>query len=91
LPWKNEINYLGNQFAPVIVSAGKEGLIPNCKNDVHRKSGDSVTEVDSLPQTDMECLEQTSKTNDSQHEETTLRKSNRLKQLPLSKHQEFSY
>jgi hypothetical protein len=89
LPWKNELNDLGNQVSPVIVSVGKEGPSPNCKNNGHPESGNIVAEVDSLPQTDMECLEQTSKTNDGQHEEITLCKSTRLKQLPLSKCQDF--
>ena len=59
LPWKNEMNDLGNQDSPVIVSVGKEGLSPNCKNDGHPESGDSAAEVDSLSQTDVERLGQT--------------------------------
>jgi hypothetical protein len=59
LPWKNEMNDLGNQVTPVILSVGKEGPSPNCKNDGHPESGDSAAEVDSLPQTDVECLGQT--------------------------------
>ena len=59
LPWENEMNDLGNQVSPVIVSVGKEGLSPNCKNDGHPEPGDSAAVVDSLSQTDMECLGQT--------------------------------
>jgi len=89
LPWKNEMNDLGNQDSPVIVSVGKEGPSPNCKNDGHPESGDSAAEVDSLSQTDVEHLGQTSKINDCQQDEITLRKSTRLKQLPSSKYQDF--
>jgi len=80
LPWKNEMNDTGNQV-------GKEGPSPNCKNDGHPESGASAAEVDSLSQTDEECLRQTK--NVDQQDKITLRKSNRLKQLPPSKYQDF--
>jgi len=83
------MNDLGNQVSPVLVSVGKEDPSPNCKTDGHPESGDNAAEVDSLSQTDVECLGQTSKINDGQKEEITLRKSTRLKQLPTSKYQDF--
>ena len=52
------MNDLGNQDSPVIVSVGKEGPSPNCKNDGHPESGDSAAEADSLSQTDVERLGQ---------------------------------
>jgi hypothetical protein len=89
LPWKNGMNDTGNKVSPAIVSVGKEGPSPNCKNDGHQKSGASAAEVDSLSQTDEECLRQTSEKNIDQREEITLCKSTRLKQLPSSKYQDF--
>jgi hypothetical protein len=59
LPWKNEMNYTGNQVLPAVVSVGKEGLSPNCKNDGHPESGASAAEVDSISRMDEECLRQT--------------------------------
>jgi len=59
LPWKNKMNDTGNEVSPAIVSVGKEGPSPNCKNDGHPESGASAAEVDSLSQTDEECLRQT--------------------------------
>ena len=79
LPWKNEINDLGNQVSPVIVSVGKEGPSPNYKNDDHPETGDSAAKMDSLSQMDVECQGQTSNINDGQQEEVTLCKSSRLK------------
>ena len=89
LPWKNVMKDLGNQVSPVIVSVEKEDPSPNCKNDDHPESGDSAAKVGSLSQTDVECLGQTSKINDGQQEEMTLRKSTILKQLPSTKYQDF--
>jgi len=59
LPLKDEMNDTGNQISQTIVSVGKEGPSPNCKNDGHPESGASAAEVDSLSQTDEECLRQT--------------------------------
>jgi len=59
LPWKNEMKDTGNQVAPAIVSVGKEGPSPKCKIDGHPESGASAAEMDSLSQTDEECLRQT--------------------------------
>jgi len=59
LPWENEMNDLGNQVSPVIVSVGKEGPSPNDKNDGHPEPGNSAAVVGSLSQTDVECLGQT--------------------------------
>jgi hypothetical protein len=58
-PWKDEMNDLGNQASPVTVSVDKEWPSPSCRNDGHLESGYSAAEVDSLSQTDMECLGQT--------------------------------
>jgi len=82
---------LGNQVSPVIVSVeGKEGPNPNCKND-HFESEDSAAKVGSLSRTYVECMVQTTKLDDGQQEEITLRKSTRLKQLPSNKYQDFLY
>ena len=77
----------------VTVSVEKKGLNPNCKNDDHPESEDSAAKVGSLSisRTDVECLGQTSKIDDGQQEEITLRKSPRLKQLPSNKYQDFLY
>jgi len=92
LPWKKEMKDLGNQVSPGIVSVEKEGPSPNCKND-HLESEDSAAKVVSLSlsQTDVECMAQTTKLDDGQQEEITLRKSTRLKQLPSNKYQDFLY
>jgi len=92
LPWKNEMKDLGNQVSPVIVSVEKEGPNPNCKND-HFESEDSAAKVVSLflSRTGVECMVQTTKLDDGQQEEITLRKSTRLKQLPSNKYQDFLY
>ena len=90
LPWKNEVKDLGNQVSPVIVSVEKEGPNPNCKND-RLESKDSAAKVVSLSRTDVECMVQTTKLDDGQQEEITLRKSTRLKQLPSNKCQDFLY
>jgi hypothetical protein len=58
LPWKDEMNDLGNQASPVIASVDKECLSPSYKNDGHLESEDSATELDSLSQTNVECLGQ---------------------------------
>jgi hypothetical protein len=57
LPWKNEMIVLEIQVSSVVVS-GKEAPSHNYKNDGHPESGDNAPEVDSLSQTDMECMEQ---------------------------------
>jgi hypothetical protein len=83
------MNDTGNQVSLAIVSVGKEGPSPNCKNDDHTEYGASAAEMDSLSQTDEECLRETLKKNVDQQEEIILCKSTRLKQLPSSKYQDF--
>ena len=91
LPWKTEMKDLGNQVSQVTVSVEKEDLNPSCKNDDHPESENSAAKMGSLSlsQTDVKCLGQTSKLDDGQKEEITLRKSTRLKQHPSNKYQDF--
>jgi len=85
LPWKNETKDL------VTVSVEKKGPNPNCKNDDHPESEDSAAKVGSvsISRTVVEWLGQTSKIDNGQQEEITIRKSTRLKQLPSNKYQDF--
>ena len=77
------------QVLPVTVNDNMECPSPGCRNDNCLKFGDSAVGVDFLSTIDVECLGQTSKVNDEQQEDVTIRKSSRLKKLPTNKYQDF--
>ena len=90
LPWREvkEKDDLGNQFLAVTANGDTERLSTNSGNDC-QQFGDSAILVDFLPNTDVECLGQTTEACNDPQEDVTIRKSNRLKKLPTNKHQDF--
>jgi hypothetical protein len=77
-----------NQVLPVMVIDDMECLSSGCRNDDCLKFGVSVLDVDFLPKIDVEYLGKTSKANDDPQKDVMIRKSTRLKKLPINKYQD---
>jgi hypothetical protein len=79
----------GNHVLPVMVNDDTECQSPGCSSDDCQKYCDSAVGVNFLSKIDVEPLGKTSKVNVDPQEDTTTRKSTRLKKLPINKYQDF--